>query len=229
MRRSLVVSRKVTTLVVVAAGALLLACGDEAGGPSGAKHDGGVNPACAGGTTCGGDIAGNWNITSLCSVTGVAGLTDSCPEVQIDASGLTVAGSANFMSDMTYTFSATLTGTVTGSFPTACLTTATSTLTCDDLTALLELFTDEYPALSGRCTTASDGCNCTIQASSFSTSGSGTYTTAGSTLTATPTGVAASTLSYCAGPPNLTLTSTISGGSGGVLGGVAGTIVLTKE
>jgi hypothetical protein len=225
MRGSMALSRTVAKLVIALAGAALVSCGNTTGGP------GGSSTQCSGSSSCGGDLVGSWSVTSVCDVTGVAGVSASCPAAQIDASGVNVSGNLSFKGDMTFASTATLNGTATVSVPGACLMTGGFTLTCDDLsTLLLEI----GQGIGGSCTDASSGgCDCTLLLTSLMTTGSGTYSTSGSTLTTlssddggTPS---ATTASYCVEGSTLTLSSTATSAMSGVTGELAGKISLAKQ
>jgi hypothetical protein len=213
-----------TVAMLVIAGATLLSCGDTTGGSRESSAE------CSGSSSCGGDLVGSWSITSLCDVTGVAAVSASCPAAQIDASGVNVSGNLSFKSDMTFTSTARLSGTATVAVSNSCLMTGGFTLTCDDLsTLLLEI----GQGIGGSCADASGGCDCTLQLTSLTTTGSGTYSTSGSTLTTlssvdggTPS---ATTASYCVQGSTLTLSSTATSVMSGVTGEIAGRIALARQ
>jgi hypothetical protein len=214
-------SGNVTTIALVT-GALLLACG----GDKGSSSDSGTSAACRASSSCGGDLAGSWNIKDVCSLTPPAAIAALCPQAQVDSSGLNVDGDATFQSSgMTYTSTATLSGALAFTVPTDCLT--SNNFTCDELSTVVGGLVSEIGAnVSGSCASASGGCACTITIPSYPTTGSGTYTTVGSMVTLIPTGATATSATYCATPSTLSTTIPINLGS--LIGSVAAKLALTK-
>jgi len=224
MRRSIARPGSATALVLAAAGAALWSCGGIHGG------SGGSGGTCGGKSTCGGNLQGSWSITSICDVTGVARITSSCPQAPIDSSGLRVTGSLDLQSDMTFTSTATLNGNVTVAIPTACLTSDGVTFTCEELDTVLQGI---QQGIGGSCISATGGCACTIQFTSFTTTGTGTYATTDSTLTTTSSvdgGPPGTTIAnYCVQGSTLTLTSTAASAASGLFGELAGEVVAEEQ
>jgi hypothetical protein len=205
---SLGVARLVSVLIGAAAAS---SCGS---GGSGSGE-------CVGAVACGGDLVGQWSITSDCIQS--SSPSGSCAGERLESSGLHVSGTFVFNADLTYTTNATISGTVTEVFPSACLT--YQGVTCAQLTASLQ-YSAQTGGVGGSCATGAGGaCDCTLQYPTQTSTQTGTYSTSGSTVTNTPTGGSASTSSYCVQGSTLTISSTTMTGTS--MG--SSELVLTKQ
>jgi hypothetical protein len=214
-------SRKGTTFVVAAAGALLIACGGTKGGGAGGGAK--LNPACSASNSCGGDLTGTWKTAGVCGVTTPSLLAELCPQIAIDTGGLTITGTLGFQSsDMAYALTATLSGSLAAAVPASCLTNTGTT--CDELSADIDDVVG--PTLTATCTSASDGCDCTVTVPSLPLMASGAYATTGSMLTVTPAGGTAATGTYCA--TDSTLAASVPVDLGSIFGEAPVAFVLTK-
>jgi hypothetical protein len=180
--------------------------------------------SCGGSAACGGNVVGTWSIASVCFMTLPAMSGDggtSCSN-QINSSGLTEMGTVTFNSDLTYTSSATPVGTLSEVIPTGCL----GTVTCDqeNMYAMMAVTSGTYS--SAGCTAVAAGCSCQFQFASKPVTQTGTYTTAGSSLTImSSTATKPQPDTYCVTGSTLTLSTTSMIGTTGT----SSSIVLTKS
>ena len=193
------ITNKLGVVALVLTGALVsgLSCGGGGGGSG----------TCAMAGTCGGNVVGNWKITSSC-IKASGSLGDStCPGATVDGS-LSVTGTAAFTADASYSLAFVLSGSETIFFPASCLTSNGVTVTCDQLNQVfMAMPLDPTTITSIHCASAGGGaCNCTANLASSSTNESGTYTTSGGTLTTTSTAGDVSTDGYCVQGNHLDLT-----------------------
>jgi len=140
--------------------------------------------------SCGGDIVGNWVITSSC-VKGQQTLTDNaaCRTATLRTS-LTATGTTSYRADMTYTLAFTVSGTDSVTVPASCLSMGT---TCAQAN---QLFPDAVPGL--QCNSAAGGgCNCTLAVPATLFNEVGTYSTSGGSVTTTPSNGTSDTSQYC--------------------------------
>jgi hypothetical protein len=168
-------------VTVVAAAASSVSCGGGGGG------------TCAMVAACGGDVVGNWRITSSClKATGTFDIPDnpdspSCTGAPVNAS-LQATGNISYTAALTYSSTIVISGTESIGFSGACLTFNGVTVTCDQLNQAFATMPPD-PAFSAiHCTAAGGGCNCVVALSGMMTNESGTYTTSGGTITLTPSG-----------------------------------------
>jgi hypothetical protein len=193
-----------------------------------ASCGGGGAGQCGGNTTCGGNVVGAWSISNVClQNASSAVMNTSCPQAQVDASGLKETGTITFNADMTYTSSATLSGAIKETFPSSCLMSQGVTVTCAQLNSELQTLVQaaNSPFSSASCAQASSGCACSFQFSSQTSTQSGTYSTSGSTITNMPSGGTASSDTYCVQGSTLTLSSMSMSG----MSGATGEVVLIKQ
>lgn len=205
----------------------LLGLGVLAAMVSGVSCGGSDEGTCSMANACGGDIVGNWKITSSClKVTGTFDNAD-CPTASINAS-LHATGTASYRADMTYSLAFVLSGTETIGFPATCLTVNGVTVTCDQLN---QQFATNPPAgiTALHCTSAgSGGCNCTTTLPDQTDTEVGTYTTGAGTLTTTQAGSTPEPGGgYCVQGTTLDLTPPASMAQTGVT--TSGDLTLTRQ
>jgi hypothetical protein len=177
--------------------------------------------SCGNAEPCGGDIVGDWTITSSClSFTGASPLGDSCPDATIDAGGIKLRGTMSFKADMTYTEMLTISGSMTLTFPPSCLTYNGITLTCAQLDQAVKQAQaqDPDPSIQSISCSGSGSCRCTAVMAPDTNTTPGTYTTSGSTLVQDGT----DSSGYCVQGSQLHLSAMDMGQ------GVAGSLVLKK-
>lgn len=170
---------------------LVLACGLSCGG------GGGGGGTCATAGNCGGDLTGDWRVTASCARTsGTVGAT-ACPNATVSGP-LTFTGTASYNADLTYTATLATSGTEVVDVPASCLVQSGVPVTCEQLNFLLPTLMPSLSALNLHCVSASGGgCSCTATLNALTTTGSGTYTTSGGTLTVTPASGAPQANDYC--------------------------------
>lgn len=147
---------------------------------------------------CGGDVVGNWRITTSClKATGTVALSGCSTTATVTAS-LQATGTASYAADFTYSQAFLLSGTETIGLPAACLTMSGITLTCDQLNQALAV-TPLDPSLSSiHCSTAGGGgCNCVANLTATTANETGTYVTAGTNLVTTPSTGTSGSSGYC--------------------------------
>jgi hypothetical protein len=153
----------------------LSSCGSGGGGTCGT-----VQP-------CGGDATGTWKISTACisgdSVsTELSQLTQVCPSATATLSDLTVTGTITFNADATYAEMLTESGTVHATVPASCLAQGGLPLTCAQLPALIALASGMSGGPTVSCT-GSSTCSCTARIPVMTTSTSGTWSRAGTSIT----------------------------------------------
>jgi len=165
---------KSVLLVLVVSGAL--GCGP----------DDSAAESCLKVAPCGGDLVGEWRLEAICvqRATLEASFAASiaggfCPTQTLGAVTRGVSGSLVMNADLTFTMTGTLTGSTDFTVPASCLTGTN----CAAVNASLQAEIASHPeVVSGSC---SGGASCLChQVLSVPFAGSGTYSTAGSTLTA---------------------------------------------
>jgi hypothetical protein len=197
--------------------ALVASCGGGSGGGT-----------CANAPACGGNIVGTWKITSSC-VTIAIGSMDlmGCPGETASLSGAAITGTVTYRADMTYTSADTITGTVIDDVPAACLASQGTTLSCAQLTQLLQ-----SSGMAGQCANAAGGgCRCTLPLDTTNPPTNGTYaTTAAGVLTETDQGSTTADMSdYCVSGTTLTESPRPGSGMMGQGSSFSGTITLAKQ
>ena len=198
--------------------------------------NGGGNGTCGKVQPCGGSVVGTWKIVSECSTAaGMDIMNSTCPGETVQANNTSASGNFVFNADMTYTETATISGSATVGIPASCLTMSGITLTCAQLDQVFQLEAmDPTSGLqSGRCASAGATCNCTIVLAPQTTTDMGTYTTAGTTLTLTSTsatGTGGGSGDYCVQMNELHLISTMAAAMGSMGPAViTGDIVADKQ
>jgi hypothetical protein len=161
--------------------------------------------SCESFAACGGNVVGNWTITSSCLSGNISDV--SCPGAIVDVSGLSIAGAASFNSDMTYTSQSTLSGSMKTTLPPACLMQGDLTLTCEQYQQLLmQVIPDPESPFSGfSCKTSGSNCDCTFTFKATPSSEQGTYATAGNVLTMTAADGSSEADDYCVSGDKLQL------------------------
>lgn len=157
---------------------------------------GGDGGSCAMVPNCGGDVVGNWTITSSCTKGSGTVALDGCTTPASVSASLNITGTLSFRSDLTYDVSGAISGTESILYPAACLTIQGVTITCDQLNQVLAGGTGAGTP-TGRCTATSGGCSCTLTIPPQPSDESGTYTVSGGILTTTPAGGSPETTGYC--------------------------------
>jgi hypothetical protein len=127
----------------------------------------------------------------------------------VDASKLKETGAITFNADGTYRVMFTISGSVNETVAAACLTSGTTSLTCDEFSALIQAATTSSSdaAFSGVSCHGSSSCACSFAYATTTMTESGTYTTAGATITTTPTSGDPETQSYCVQGSTMTVAS----------------------
>jgi len=201
--------------------------GDATGAGGTATGTGGAGTdLCANVTACGGDVVGTWNVTGSClAVSGdmdVSSFGLGCPTVTATGT-LTVTGSWTANGDGTYADNTTTSGTETLELPTTCLDVSGTHTTCSRISAPLSSVGFATVDCVDNAATAGCTCTCTIDqagglgVSPMYPSASGTYTTAGSTLTIT---AGEQEYSYCVEGTTLTVTPVSVGTTATITGSV---------
>jgi hypothetical protein len=211
-------------LIRVALGVLAMAVLPSCGGSSKGDDSG----SCENADGCGGDVVGEWTISSSCldvDTTQMMG-SSGCPGVTGRASDWNVTGSITFTSDLTYSSTTTVSGNVIVTLPATCLTQQGVTLTCAQVQDSLESSLSGSDFSSARCSSsAGNGCACTVGLTPISSTASGTYTTtAAGVLTQTQTGGTSSSSAYCVQGSTMTLSPEEMS-----MGTASGSITLTKR
>ncbi len=180
--------------------------------------------SCGDTSQCGGDIVGNWKISSTCLSLEGASLADTmgCAGITSEGKDLAMSGTVSYNADKTYQANVTVTGSVVATVPAACLTQQSVTLTCSQLQQGLEASSAESGYQSVVCS-GSSSCSCTMKLVPAVQATRGTYSTAGGTLTETAAGGTPDDSSYCVKGKSLTVSPT------GSMSSVAGSVVLSKQ
>jgi hypothetical protein len=210
-------SRGVTILMVAVASApLLLGCGGDGGASQ-----------CGGSASCGGNVVGSWDIAELCTQNASSMVnTGSCPGLQVDASGLHETGSISFQSDLTYSSTAVISGSLSEMIPTACLSSGGVAPSCEQLNTVLQTAVQgDMTFSSASCRSVTGGCACSFQLAPQTATEVGTYSTTGSVLTTSPNTGSASSASYCVQGSTMTVADMSMTG----MSGVTASVVLNKK
>jgi hypothetical protein len=181
---------------------------------------------CGNTSPCGGDVTGAWTISSTCiSASASSNMTNTfCPSASTGSSQIHATGNMTFRSDMTYTTSTTISGTVNVTIPASCLNQNGIQLTCAQLTQAFK----QDPMLANSSCAGGTTCVCNIAIPSQTQTESGMYTTtAAGTLTFMPTTGTGESDDYCVKGNTLYLSP--SAGSTMMGQSVTGTIVLSKS
>jgi hypothetical protein len=179
---------------------------------------------CSNSSGCGGNVVGNWKVTSSCTSVDLGSMMNStCPNETVSTSGLKVSGSVTFGADLTYTSNFTLNGSISLTIPSSCLTQNGITLTCDQLSQAFAAQPMMMGTSAGSCSKASGGCSCKATVSDQTTTETGTYTTTASgALTLMPSTGTTETDTYCVKGSTLTLSPSSDTTS-------SGTVTLAKQ
>jgi len=178
----------------------------------GDDEDGSTPPGGGGGATCtvtaacGGDIAGDWNVTGFCPDTSKVPpqIKDLCESATLDYDAPVVAGSLSFKADKSYTQSTTAKGTGYLVLPADCLKDLPS---CEQAQQLINGSGGTEKPVT--CAASNGGCRCALAVDEKADS-TGTYTTSGQTVTIKATEELTS--NYCVKGSELTLTLNFSPG-----------------
>jgi hypothetical protein len=208
-------------------------------GGLGCDGGGGLSPGGQGGSTaggacgtvqpCGGDVAGSWKITSSCfldnSIFGIDA-TEICPTATIDATTSTVTGSATYDADMTYSMNLVTTPIFTMTIPDSCF---AAGRTCAEVGP--SVMADQAADVKTiTCAPSGTSCVCHVVSDTQTDVETGTYSTAGTTLTSGPSADDQESDPYCVQGDQLHIlvdTMTSMGAMGKVT--IAADIVLTKQ
>lgn len=172
--------KRIATVLGLAQAAWLSGCGGD---------DDGGSSSCGKVMPCGGDIVGDWKISTAClDTSSEEDFTDGvCPTATLTTSPR-ITGSVNYSANSTYTRSTTTSGTVKVTLPASCLSQGGLTFTCEQVQTLLGAELTQEGLEGTKCTSASGGCTCTASLASNTETETGTYTTSGSTVTHTASG-----------------------------------------
>lgn len=167
--RSLVPALAGLALSLAAAG-----CGGDGGGACGL-------------TPCGGDVVGTWQASTACidkatlNMEFLAALEGSCPDVALGNVSMTPSGTVAFTADMMFTSTLSVDSTIDIIFPAAC----TGGASCPVLGAALQGALVGTNGVTGATCTGSSACTCTLAVTTNTFDDTGTWATAGTTLTVT--------------------------------------------
>jgi hypothetical protein len=159
---------------------------------------GGSSGSCGKVQPCGGSVVGTYNISAACINQAALNmqLQIDCPGAQVSYGNIHVSGNSSFNADMTYSLTETVSASVSESLPSSCLTQLGIT-SCAVLDAALQASIGSDPTIqSGHCS-GSGTCTCTFVLAPQTNTESGTYTTAGTTLTTTASDGSTSSSAYC--------------------------------
>jgi len=161
---------------------VLSSCGGSSGGSCGK-----VEP-------CGGPVAGTWKAATTCNNPAVFNnILADCAGAHATAENGSPAGSMVLNADLTYAMSLSVPFVVSVSIPLSCTTAAT----CADLAATLaETLTGHSEPSNSVVCSGNSTCSCVLTQTG-SLSGTGTYTTSGTTLTLTDDTGYSNSATYC--------------------------------
>lgn len=184
----------------------------------------GAGVSCGDASPCGGDIVGNWKITSSCLNLDASGVGASmrCAGATSEAKDFGFSGTVAYNADKTYETNITVTGSVVVTLPASCLTVQNVTLTCGQLQQSFEATADksEYESIS---CSGSSTCSCTLKLRPQLQSESGTYSTSGNKVTQTEAGGAPTDSAYCVKGTTLVISPQDPDST------VTGSVVLAKQ
>lgn len=190
--------------------------------------------SCSNSAACGGDITGEWTVTSSCvSVSDVSMVNQQCPSATANAAGLKVTGNVTYNADLTFTSTSTISGSTSVTLPASCLSVQGITVSCAQLTQAFMTLAQQGSSgfKSASCSSAGSGCTCNVVLNDQTTSQSGTYsTTSDGVLTETPLNGAAGQSDYCVKGSTLTVSpsQSVNMGAMGQMG-ITGTVVFAKQ
>jgi hypothetical protein len=197
--------------------------GSAGKGGAGAGAGAGSGGSCPNAPSCGGDVVGNWTVSSTCIDSGTINEgTAECPGLSGRSEGFTISGTVSYKADLTYVANTTGTGHVVIDYPASCLT--AQGITCAELSD--GVMANNDPTFSSvSCVSVTLGCACTFVLAPTPSMETGTYSTSGGVLTEQASDATSPDLSaYCVNGNTLTLSPSMMGG-----GDVTGTITLTKQ
>ena len=201
----------------IAIGVTILGCGSSSSGS-------GSGGSCGKVAACGGDIVGTWNITDSCASITSAPTIMGCPNATAQNAMVTASGTSTFNSDGTYTSDLTESASETVVIPMSCLMAGGMTVTCDQLSAALNVAVMGDAGTTASCTTSGSSCNCAIGGSGRSTHRMGTYSVSGNTIT-TMSGGTTSSADFCVQGSELHVLSSATSN----MEGVTEDVVATKQ
>ncbi len=178
----------VATVVFSAAlGLTMLSCGGSSG-------------SCGKVQPCGGNVVGSYSVSVACfdNAALTMEIMADCPGASINISGLNVSGNASFNADLTYSITETISASLSETIPASCLTMSGVTVTCAQLDQEIQSVVAQSPGTyqSAHCS-GSSSCTCSFVLAPQATSETGTYATAGTTITTTDSTGTPSSTSYC--------------------------------
>lgn len=177
--------------------------------------------SCSTPAACGGNIVGNWLVTSSCvQLTGTFS-SSLCPTATAVAS-LRYLGQVSYTANMTYTLNSSATGTEAIDFPASCVTT-----TCDQIAQTLQASPPDGLTSIHCSPAAGGGCACDAALASGSNTETGTYTLSGTSITTTSSDGSGETDSYCAMANHLDIIPATGSPVSGIT--VSGSIGLTRQ
>ena len=153
---------------------------------------GGDGGSCSTPAACGGNIVGNWVVTSSCVQLMGTFSNSLCPTATAVAT-LQYSGQVSYTATMTYNLNPSASGTETIDFPASCVTT-----TCDQIAQALQASPPDGLTSIHCAPAAGGGCTCAATLAPQSITQTGTYTLSGTTITTTSSTGADETDSYCA-------------------------------
>jgi hypothetical protein len=174
--------------------------GAGGGNDGGAGSDGGDGGFCSAFFACGGDVVGTWRVDPLC-VPAMKVQSGGCQDEEFDLTQIVSDATWTFRADLTMTLTLTAAGAATVRAPAACLVSGGAPVACADAGAMLSgrIAIVGSKATTATCQSAGTVCTCAIPFVAAPVQGTGTYSTAGTTLTFT-LGASTLTADYCASP-----------------------------
>ncbi|MDB4980090.1 MAG: hypothetical protein JWM82_842 [Myxococcales bacterium] len=157
---------------------------------------GGGSVSCDGTQPCGGDPTGTWSFVSDCEAPSM-GFSNTCPTATVSASGVSISGMISFNADKSYSVSQAFKANVSVSLPASCLTQGGVTVSCAQLTTVLqgEIANGTAPYKTISCS-GSGGCTCLATVDDINDD-SGTWSSAGTVITLGSAAGSSDGGSYC--------------------------------
>jgi hypothetical protein len=182
---------------------------------------GGDGGSCPTPAACGGNLVGNWVVTSSCvQLTGTFA-SSLCPTATAVAS-LRYSGQVSYTASMTYDISSSAGGTEAIDVPASCVTT-----TCDQIAQALQASPPDGLTSIQCAPAAGGGCTCSAALAVQSNTETGTYTLSGTSITTTASGGGGETDSYCATANHLDINPDTGSPLSGIT--ISGSIGLTRQ
>lgn len=181
------------------------AAGTTGAGGTGAGGTGGAAGGCAAFAACGGNVVGTWRISRRC-VAPMKVQAGSCAGEEFDFMKVVSDLTWTFAADLTQTVTLTASGSATVKAPEACLVASGAPIACADAGAMYAPRIAIVGAKAGTptCQSAAGICTCAIPFVAAPEQGTGPYSVSGTALTFT-LGADANTVDYCATATTLTL------------------------